>query len=149
MPTRCLTSTPPQSACESRAGSPGWRGIATMGPVRGALWKSDEGGIGVGTERQDVRHDPNWGVSLVQEDGRRQGTSVSWVLQYVFRARRMCSAQELSGAPNDFAHDVIAVTDGRWSAVGGACSGIKTGYRESGARRRRKYGSVVAVGTAL
>eukprot|EP00965_Chrysotila_dentata_P084770 2797862-Pleurochrysis_carterae.AAC.1 len=44
---------------------------------------------------------------------------------------------------------MIAVTDGRRPAVGGARSGIETGYRESGvALRRRKYGCVVAVGAS-
>eukprot|EP00965_Chrysotila_dentata_P038254 1271057-Pleurochrysis_carterae.AAC.1 len=59
------------------------------------------GGIGVGTERCHIWHDPNWGVSLVQEDGRRQGTAVRRVLQYVFCSRGMRSAQELGGASDD------------------------------------------------
>eukprot|EP00965_Chrysotila_dentata_P126637 4187520-Pleurochrysis_carterae.AAC.1 len=77
----------------------------------------------------------------------------------------MRSAQELCGAPNDLvrlrqfpvmlrrnvrkAHDVITVTDWRRPAIGGARGRIEAGYRESGARRRRKNGCVIAVGTAL
>eukprot|EP00965_Chrysotila_dentata_P149704 4943373-Pleurochrysis_carterae.AAC.2 len=59
------------------------------------------------------------------------------------------SASAEWAARRSWAHDIVAVTDGRWPAVGGACSGIEAGYRESGARRRCKYGRVVTVGTAL
>eukprot|EP00965_Chrysotila_dentata_P171060 5644896-Pleurochrysis_carterae.AAC.1 len=44
---------------------------------------------------------------------------------------------------------MVAVADGRRPAVSGARCGIEAGHRESGAWRRRKYGRVVAVGTAL
>eukprot|EP00965_Chrysotila_dentata_P074171 2449632-Pleurochrysis_carterae.AAC.1 len=83
--------------------------------------------------------------SAPEECAARRSCAVRRTISFACADSRACC----DGTFGSKAHDMIAVTDGRWPAVDGARSGIEAGYRESRARWRCKHGRVVAVGAAL
>eukprot|EP00965_Chrysotila_dentata_P257264 6212832-Pleurochrysis_carterae.AAC.4 len=107
----------------------------------------------------DRRHSPDGPVSRVEEEGRGNVTSVRGMLEQVFGSRVARSSQQGHRAVDEGvglrqlalvlrghvgkARDMLAVSHGRWPAVGHV-SCEEPAHRERGARGRGNDGGVLA-----